>query len=232
MTKQRRDEKIVRLRAERLRTKRMEKRFKTAKAFALAVGQEVGTYRHHENATREFSPADAVKYGRKLGVSAAFLMGVAEDDATETPEVSIMGEAALSTWFDRTLDLERKQNKNNRLPVPNPSGAAVRYAVLVKDESVNKALLSGEYAICVPIDEDELQPGMLVDVEHTRGDLMQRTIRRVVAKPKGQGFHLRTFSSLAPFESTLSYPSDRRDESISILGRVIGRYSEIDLFLV
>lgn len=226
MSKQRRNEKKVQECARRLRTKR-ETRFKTAKAFAEAVGQEVGTYRHHENGTREFSAADAQKYGRKLGVSAAFLMGLTGEDETETPEVSIMGEAALSTWYDRTLDLERKENKNS-LQVPNPSGAAVRYAIRLRDESVNKVIGDGEYAICIPIDESDVEDGMLVDVEHNRGDLVQRTIRRVTAKPRGDGFFLKTFSTLARFESSLVYPSDKRDESISILGRVIGRYSDID----
>lgn len=228
MSKQRRDEKLVKLCAERLRTKRIEKRFKTAKAFAEAVGQAVGTYVHHENGTREFSRADATRYARKLGVSAAFLMGMVGDDETETPEVSIMGEAALSTWYDRTLDLERKENKNS-LQVPNPSGAAVRYAIRVKDESVNKVIGDGEYAICIPIDDNDIEHGMLVDVQHIRGDLVQRTIRRVLAKPKGDGFLLRTFSDIPKFESTISYPSEKKDESVRILGRAIGRYSEIDL---
>jgi hypothetical protein len=227
MKKPRRDDKFVKMVAQRLRTER-EKRFRTAKAFADFVGQEVGTYRHHENGTRSFERADAIKYARKLGVSAAFLMGMTGDDATETPEVSIMGEAALSTWHDRTLDLERNKNKNS-LPIPNPSGASVRYAVLVKDESINKAVPGGDYAVCVPIDADEIELGMLVDVEHVRGNLLQRTIRRVAMKPRGEGFLLKTYSTLAQFESTLAFPSEKRDEEITILGRVIGHYAEIGL---
>jgi len=224
MTKPRRDEKLIKLCAERLRTER-EKRFRTAAAFAAEVGVEVGTYRHHENGTRAFERSDAQKYARKLKVSAAYLMDLAGGDgATETFEVSIMGEAALTIWHDRSLDLERNKNKDT-LPIPNPTGSAVRYAILIKDESVNKALPAGEYAVCVPIRNDgDITAGMLVDVEHTRGNLVQRTIRRVIAKTKG-GFQLKTYSSLAQFESSLPYPSD----DVSILGRVIGHYGEFDL---
>lgn len=58
---------------ERLRKVREAKYPSAAKA-AAALGVSASTYRAHENGQNEFSPEEAERYGRKFGVSAAYLL--------------------------------------------------------------------------------------------------------------------------------------------------------------
>lgn len=200
-------------------------RFETARAFARHLGIKGESYTHHENGTRAFSPEDAMRYAAKLGTSAGYLLGFGE--APEAAEVTIMGEAGLTAWIDPRFAVERTRNATI-LAVPNPRGEAVRFAVEVVDGSVNKVIEAGEYAICVPYTGDiRMHPGQLVYVEQQRNGLVQKTIRYVLMGAKGV-FKLKTLSSDPQYENTITYPSPNKDEPVTVIGRVIGRYSDID----
>ncbi|MER9829199.1 helix-turn-helix domain-containing protein [Mesorhizobium sp. M0134] len=58
---------------DRLRAAR-QKKFDSANKAAAALGVGASTYRAHENGQNEFGPEEAERYGRKFGVSAAYLL--------------------------------------------------------------------------------------------------------------------------------------------------------------
>lgn len=214
------------LRKERLITA-VKDNFKSVAAFARAVGRPAPAVTHHTNGTRTFEMEDAVLYASKLRpVTAEYLMGF---DAVETEMlgVEVMGEAAFATWSDPKIKLERNENIA-RLYVPKMQGHKGRFAIRVLDASVNKAIPEGEFAVCVDVREDDLIAGHLVYIEYMRQGLVQRTIRIVVPRAKG-GFFLKTLSTQTQFTSSLNFPSERKDENIKLLGRVVGRYGEIDV---
>jgi phage repressor protein C with HTH and peptisase S24 domain len=58
---------------ERLRAAR-EAKYRSAAKAAVALGINASTYRAHENGQNEFNPEEAERYGRKFGVTAAYLL--------------------------------------------------------------------------------------------------------------------------------------------------------------
>lgn len=217
------------LRKDRLVTA-VKSKFPSVAAFARAVGRPSPAVTHHTNGTRTFEMEDAVLYASKLRpVTAEYLMGF---DAVETEMlgVEVMGEAAFATWSDPKIKIERNENAS-RLYVPNMPNLKGRFAIRVLDASVNRAIPEGEFAICVGVKERDLVEGHLVYIEYMRLGLVQRTIRLVSCRPKG-GFALKTLSTQTQFTSSLNFPSERKDESIKLLGRVVGRYGEIDLIQI
>jgi hypothetical protein len=115
-----------------------------------------------------------------------------------------------------------KPKGGRTLTVPKPADNHERFAIRVSDDHVGDILELGDYAICVRMDEKELADGQLVVVDEHRGDLVQITLRHVVAKPKG-GFYL---TICGPPSKKLSYPP-AHDRAIQIRGLVIGRYREL-----
>ncbi len=137
-----------------------------------------------------------------------------------------MAAAALGVWRDSGLDTELTVNKKS-LVVPATMGESVRYAIEVRDDSIDKVLPAGHFAICVFADENQTPAiGCFVDVEHVRGHLIERTIRHVEADRAGK-IKLSTFSTKKQLVSSISYPASGRDETVRIIGRVIARYSEM-----
>jgi hypothetical protein len=98
-------------RGERLRTAR-EKRFKSARSAAKALGIAISTYGAHERAEapggRDYGPNEAQRYGRFFGVTPEWLLtGLDEVDpprgsTEDTVAVEIRGES-LGAFFNRWL---------------------------------------------------------------------------------------------------------------------------------
>lgn len=180
-------------------------------------------YTHHENGTRGIRLPDARTYERKFKLKAGTLTGITDDVASG--EVPVMGDAAFGLWRDKSVDREPRVNK--RLPgVPNTTGAELRYAVQVVDESLNKTFLVGDYAICIPMAAEPIKAGWLVHVEHKRGTLVERTIRRVEDCGHGR-FRLTTHTTISRFFHQIHFPPTEPGESVNIIGKVIGKYCDI-----
>jgi hypothetical protein len=105
-----------------------------------------------------------------------------------------------------------------------------RAAVLVTDESCNLAIQPGEYAIFTPLKKDaepSTLDGALLVVERERNGLTERSIRRASLRPDGR-LKLVSNSSNTRFAETITSPSSRHGETIRLIGRVVGKYAEID----
>lgn len=202
----------------------MARGFASAAAAAQHFSWTVSTYVSHENGTRGLNADAAERYGKAFGIPAAELLGLTP--ASDVNEVQVMMAASLGVWRDARVDAEQKGNKNT-VTIPRVEGIAVRYAVPVADDSVNKTLISGSFAICVPVEADEpAQPGLFYHVERIRDGLVERTIRR--AERGGDGkLSLRTHSTSAALLSVVSYPAKEKDGEVKILGRVIGAYTPL-----
>lgn len=106
----------------------------------------------------------------------------------------------------------------------------MRGAVRVLDESMNKVFQVGEFAIfsdpeTLPQEAEKLANGEIVVVERRRDDLVERSLR-VVAQRR-EGMRLECYSTHPRFVESIPYPSKRPNETVVIIGRVVGRYSKI-----
>lgn len=210
--------------ADRLRRAREKKGFDTAAEAARCYGWTISTYVSHENGTRGITNDAAKRYARAFNVGAETLVDLGVSGPTN--EVHVMGEAAFGVWREKSIDLERRENKM-LLSLPKTAGEQMRFAVEVLDSSVNKILMRGDYAICTPPPDSDLEPRTLVYVQHTRGDLVERTIR-IVHEHKGS-LELRTHSTDPNYTSSIEYPPKYPGSAVKILGLVVGSYSPITL---
>lgn len=210
-------------RAQILRQARLDAGYSSAAKAARALGMKEAAYTHHENGTRGISNEAAMLYGRKFKVDPGALVGLTENGRGN--EVAVMGDVALGIWRDKAIDTELNMNKRS-LEVPNTTGDSVRYAVRIVDDSVNKVMPANDYAICVFVTDEQLVMGSFVDIEYIRGQLVERTIRHV-ERDKAGTIRLCTYSTHKSLTSSVAYPPKGRDEKVEIIGRVIGKYSEI-----
>ena len=150
-----------------------------------------------------------------------------EDDVELS--IPVIGESAVGLWRDTTLEDEKKRGAGTlRLPEIGGKGRR-RRATQVTDNSANRFVLAGEYAIFEelrPNDIAELEPNDWVVVERMRGCLRERTVRRIRSK-KGDRLELETYSTERKFTELLSYPSARAGDVIEIVGKVVGKYAEL-----
>lgn len=94
---------------DRLRAARLKK-YDSANKAAVVLGVTPSTYRAHENGQNEFGPEEAERYGRKFGVSAAYLL---------TGDRS----GRLVETFDPDLpDEEINDETNEEIPPPSAIG--------------------------------------------------------------------------------------------------------------
>jgi len=126
-------------RGDRLRTAR-EKRFKSARLAAKAIGVAVSTYGAHERAQspggRDYGPEDAKKYARRFGVTAEWLLtgrepfSVGEEPPPpKVPVVGYVGAGSTVHFYDVA------QSDLDEVFGP-PGGAEKMSAVEVRGESL------------------------------------------------------------------------------------------------
>lgn len=219
--------------ADVLRKARKAKGFATAADAARSFGWNEATYTSHENGTRGIRLMAARRYSRAFNIPLSGLIGVESERLTnrivETESVRVIGKAALGIWRDSALDNNNISQGIQYLSIP--AGDAMRQAAVeVADESVNRLIAAGEFAIIGPISETELallDTGYLY-VERARGTLIERTIRRA-QKRKADRLELSTYSTEPRFSEVITYPSSRPDETVKILGRVTGKYQAFDI---
>lgn len=197
-------------------------------AAARKFGWKESTYTSHENGTRAISKKAARQYARAFGINPAALLveGASPEDGAERNFV-VIGESAVGLWRDITL--EKELPRPLRFPDVG-AGSPRRKAIKVSDNSVNRTIAPGEFAIFEPVDPGEassLPVNSLVVVDRVRGQLRERTIRRIRGR-KGAALELVCHSTEKRFSETLYSPSPKGSETIEIVGRVVGKYGDID----
>ena len=203
---------------EMLRRARMDRGFKAAAEAARYFGWNVPTYTSHENGIRGISREAAVRYAAAYRLDLSALLGFS---VTAANSIEVLGDAALGVWRDKDIDLERNVNAQSPAVPSVGDRGVMRFAVEMKDQSANRVLAAGDFAICEPIDSDALQPNSLLYVERTNEGLAERTVRRL---ERGQtGMRLVTVSTAAHLSSSIPFPSP----GVQVLGRVVGRYSPL-----
>lgn len=220
--------------ATRLRAARIAKGFASAREAARAVGVGESTYTHHENGTRGFGRVRAAKYARAFGVKASFLLMLAdagENSQHPTAELPVHLEAAVGVWREDGVDSMSQTAENLTVPGVVEWRADKEYAVQVRDRSVDRFILQGEWAVCKPIrpgplDTSQLDVNDYVHIERKRRGLKEISIRRIRAK-EGAQLRLSTHSSDPKIRHEVTFPAKGPHDVVIILGVVVGKYLRI-----
>lgn len=206
----------------RLRRAREAAGFRHATTAANHFGWHKITYTSHENGTRGFGPDEAIRYARAFGVDAAELLGMGAGAAQSTMDVRVVGEAAMGVWREVALRAEQPK-KRKSLPVPSAI-AKGRQAVRVADDSVNRLIQHREFAVFEAFD-GKVRPGNLYVVERQRKGLAEVSIR-IARQEKSGAIRLKAHSTKAAYNDDIVYTES--DNSVAVLGRVVGKYVEFE----
>jgi transcriptional regulator with XRE-family HTH domain len=199
---------------------------------ARAHGWKESTYTSHENGTRRITDTAARRYAGVFDVKAADLMGWRGDEGGEgsaEKSIGVIGDFKMGLWQDTSID---RDGEKSALRLPQAvGGVRKRLAVKAADESANRYILPGEFAIfelITPEDALDLAVGSLVVVERWNGPLRERSIRRVRAK-SGSKMDLACHSTEARFNQVVTYPSGKSSDRVEIVGVVVGKYAEFTI---
>ena len=216
----------TKLQASRLREARMARGFKSARAAAIRFHWAEDTYQKHERGERGIGRA-VRKYARAFRVEEAWLLGLQEEKSSTVRGIPIVGEAALGRWND--VDITTATLPIGRVSAPSKHNSEEdgRFAIRLMDASMNREMPQGSFGVCVDADDDataaDFVVGDIVYIERQRGALAERSFRRVTSKTNST-LKLSTHSSDPRLRSDLAYPSERSDEKIRIVGKLVGRY--------
>lgn len=218
---------------QRLRRARLNAGFASAAEAARRHGWNDVTYTSHENGTRGIGLAAAKKYAKAYRIDASEILGLAMGSGTPARLIQIVGDAAVGVWRDANLTTLMGQKGADALTIPvlQELGSAMQGAVRVVDASMNKVFQPGEFAIYSEIEELgdlDQHAGKIAYVERSRGDLIERSLR-LFTKRK-DGMRLECFSTESRFAESVSYPSKVPNESIRIVGFVVGKYASLGPF--
>jgi hypothetical protein len=151
------------------------------------------------------------------------------DESDHDHSFMIIGEAAVGSWKDPRLAAH-----NMGLVLLSSPGAHQwdLFSLIVEDNSVNKYLQKGQYALCLRTTAKRFRAehGSLVAVERrTQEGLMEISIRRLLIPTKGTPY-LRLDSDREEFLEILSLSADfMNDPKVKIIGEVIyGATSIVD----
>ena len=168
---------------ERLKKARA-KMYRSAQEAAETFGWKVAGYRHHENGTRDFDADQAKKYARAFRVSAAWLLGLTnEDDDDEQflvpgPTLFIKGEVR-GGYFAEAWEVQEDEweRYTGRADISAP--ARKRFGLRVVGDSMNEVYPPGTILDCVSRDPfDEIPNGKRVIVRRKRlGDGIETTVK-------------------------------------------------------
>lgn len=225
--------------AERLRQARRRAGFETAASAARAFGWGEASYRHHENATRDFGPDAAKKYGRAFKVKPGWLLGLENISATATGAVAsedyllVNAAVAAGSWREHHGWDDERSYKIDNMPSPVPN--ARRFGLVVEGRSMDLVFEPGTVLDCVSIFDTNVKPenGDHVIVECRRPDgLREQTVKEYLEED-GR-FYLVPRSSKVEFRP-MEYPGpdeNHADESgIDVIGFVVAHYSPARLAL-
>jgi len=184
------------------------------------------TYVSYENGQRPIT-ADAARVlsatYKRAGLKFSDLYPIDEDIQT-APDVPVVGVIRMDTWFD--IRLEDKKTPKRLKGIPK-TGSEARHALHILDNSVNRYVEPGDFAIYTPISGDAGEPaqydGELLYIEVVQGHLAQRSIRMAKMLKTGR-LELLPYSTEAKYATACFYPCT--DGAVSVLGVVIGKFSQ------
>lgn len=206
-----------------------EKRFETAKAAADAFGWNEVTYRSHESGGRNFPLSTARKYAQAFGTTAAHLLGIGSG-ANSSPinQVILLPLVARVSAGAFRLD-EGSDMDGIQVPaVPHSDiPPEAQYALIVEDQSVNKRIADGAYAICAPLDRYPGGPrhGQFVHVVRERAGMHEHTIKKIHYTPKGT--LLMPYSTDPRYQDAVKLDAPEDDTIVRIHGVVIGVFEAL-----
>lgn len=217
--------------ATKLRAAREKAGYTSAADACRYYGWGYAAYVHHENGTRGIPKDAAVRYaaafGKKTGLTVGDLLGL-QDDVEVASGVAVEGTIAMGVWRD--IELDGQESHRPFIKVPAAKKRGDRRALHVMDESVNKAIAPGEYAIYVPLADDpgplENLVGELIFAECRINRLVERTIRMASLARDGR-LKLTAHSNNPKFNSVMHFPC--KEGNVTLLGRIVGKYADWDL---
>lgn len=212
--------------ADALRRARIKRGYATAADAARAFGWNTVTYTSHENGTRGIKIDAAERYAKAFNIDVGQLLGlkavlVATTDTSATP---VLFESAFGVWRNKALD-QASLRKAQFIRAPKAAGTSVmRYATRVADDSCMLSIQPNEYAIFEREDNfDAIKSGSLVVVERSRGDLVERSIRKLLKSADGSA-QLVCDTTADQYDEVIDlYASD----NVVLIGRVVGKYADL-----
>lgn len=221
--------------AERLAWAREQRGLKPPAA-AEALGIPRSTYYQHENGTRGFKRAEAIRYAQFFGVSLEWLLTGKGQPAKTGAAISSAGAGALPVsgvaqagiW--REDDAQADTEASETVPVvAHPRFAQARnYALRVVGPSMNKLIADGEYALCVDALDAGYVPrdGDIVVAVRRRAQsgVTETTLKQFVMN--GRRAELWPRSTDPKFQKPLTLGEGGAEE-VQIIGLAWGRYAPL-----
>lgn len=206
--------------------------FKSAAAAADACGMPAPTLRSYENGSRPITIEAARIFQDAFGVDAKSLVperieGLAFEGSTAEPEV--IGDAAVGLWRDNTLDSSSGAITRPRTTIASRTKRR-RNALRIKDDSMNRVFQQGWYAIFEEPESEDIRDypeHTLVVIDRTRGNLTERSIRRIEKTSKDQ-CTLGLYSTEKKFAEKIAFPPKSKTETITLIGVVTGGSFDIE----
>jgi len=207
-----------------LRSARIARGFASAAEAARHFGWNEVTYTAHENGGRGIKREAAQRYGVAFGIDPATLLGLTTGNVHFDADqgVNVIGTAAWGVWRDARM-VKGQQAKS--VQVPRSATSAVRAAIIVGDESVNRVLAPGEIAIYEPVSSANLASGKLIVVKQMQGHLEELSIRRVLSAVDGE-LKLADHSVASSYRDVLTVPISG-SSAVEILGVVVAKYAPL-----
>jgi hypothetical protein len=205
--------------ADKLRRARIARGFASAAEAARHYGWKEVTYTSHENGIRGLRIAIARVYAKAFGVPLGELIGAAVEDATPSGVgIRVIGEAAVGVWRDPSLS----QTSDKTITVPDDHPIS-RFALKIVDQSINKVIGQGEYAVCEPVDVTEIEPGFFIAFKREQLGTEEISVRRISAV---NGSTLRTTGHSTDSRFGVITDIDL-EKGATVMGRVVGKYADI-----
>lgn len=216
---------------ERLRKAREAAGYLTAAQAARRFGWKEAAYRHHENGTAGFKPAQAVAYGRAFGVTPEWLLfgqgaapqpkpsanGVMMPKAIQH-QVPVLGEVAAGVW--REIAPVDPSEAKEFLPMDLPGyPVGSLYGLKVNGPSMNEYYPDGTYVIVAPVSVTGLHEGDHVIVRRERAGLVETTIKELV--PVDGGAALWPRSTDEAFSTPLFIRGDEDDQDAPVIEAIV-----------
>lgn len=210
--------------ADTLRAARIARGFASAAEVARHFGWVEYTYTSHENGNRGIGKTTAAKYAKAFGIDATSLLGLPSSTLQVDADqgVNVEGTAAWGIWRDKSM---ANVQCDAVIEVPRASRFSPRRAVLIGDQSVNKSIAEGSYAIYEPLNHHEVTTGRLVVLRRGQGNLVELSVRKVQSAYEGK-LRLVAHSTETAFREALVLDTSSMGD-VEVLGIVVGSYTPL-----
>ncbi|WP_267348095.1 S24 family peptidase [Sphingomonas sp. GM_Shp_2] len=216
----------------------------TIRAMAEALGLALSTYAAYEDtkkSKREFLP---VPFARRVadilvlhGIERAEVMELAgvvpRESAPEGRDIhedrlEVIGSVAAGIWREQSH--WRAEERYTIVVPPSPIKGAVRFAVRVDGQSMDKVIPPGSELECIDVRASGLspRPGDLVIVERTAHDLTEMTCKRLVRED--DRWLLRCESTSPEFQTDIEIGNPdadvHHDDHVRVIGIVVRAHQQ------